>query len=70
VAVGANGTILTSPDTVTWTSRVSGTINLLYGVAWSGAEFVAVGFYGTILTSPDGITWTSRFSNSSMNDVL
>jgi len=67
VAVGGNsggGSILTSPDGITWTPRASGTSNGLQGVTWSGTQFVAVGFYGTILTSPDGITWTSRVSGT------
>ena len=29
VAVGASGTLLTSPDAITWTSRTSGTTNNL-----------------------------------------
>ncbi len=64
VAVGLNGTILTSPDAVTWTPSASGTTNLLCGLTWSSALglFVAVGDAGTILTSPDGITWTPRTS--------
>ena len=54
VTVGDAGTILTSPDGVTWTQQTSGTTNTLYGVAWSGAlnRFVAVGAGGTILVSP------------------
>ena len=52
VAVGGSGTILTSPDGVTWTARTSGTGNGLRGVAYGNNTFVAVGEYGTILTSP------------------
>ncbi|TMH41738.1 MAG: hypothetical protein E6H56_06985 [Betaproteobacteria bacterium] len=55
VAVGGasnSGTILTSPDGVTWTQRASGTVNTLSGVAWSGTKLVAVGNTGTALTSP------------------
>jgi hypothetical protein len=47
-----NGTILTSPDGVSWTARTSGTSNSLYGVTYGNGTFVAVGEYGTILTSP------------------
>jgi len=35
VAVGDSGTILTSSDGTTWTSRTSGTTNTLYGVTYS-----------------------------------
>jgi len=31
----------------------------LYGVVWTGSQFVAVG-QGTALTSRDGITWTPQ----------
>jgi hypothetical protein len=67
-AVGALGTILTSPDGITWTTRISGTNSPLIGITWSGTQFAAVGVNGTILTSPDGITWIIRASgtNSSL----
>ena len=52
VAVGTSGTILTSPDGVTWTQRTSGTDDTLRGVTHGNGTFVAVGIYGTILTSP------------------
>jgi hypothetical protein len=52
VAVGEGGTILTSPDGVSWTARTSGTSNWLDGVAYGNGLFVAVGDRGTILTSP------------------
>lgn len=70
VAVGDNGTILTSASGVRWTARVSGTGNNLRGVAFgrpAGQEedgvFVVVGDGGTVLTSTDGVTWTSRHSS-------
>jgi hypothetical protein len=44
VAVGEDGTILTSPDGVTWTQRTSGTSNWLNGVAYGNGLFVAVGW--------------------------
>jgi hypothetical protein len=56
--------ILTSPDGVTWTTRVGqGTPS--YGVAWSGSTFAAVGSGGAVRTSPDGVTWTARTSGTS-----
>lgn len=65
VAVG--GTILTSLDGITWTSRDSGLNADQYGitprlkeVAFGNSVFVAVGDSGTILTSPNGVNWTKR----------
>lgn len=43
VAVGDMGTILTSPDSVTWTIRSSGTDVSLHGVTYGNSTFVAVG---------------------------
>jgi hypothetical protein len=69
IAVGegtdsTGGEILSSPDGVAWTQRPISTTNAVFGIAWSGAQFVAVGFNGVIYTSPDAITWTARTSNS------
>jgi hypothetical protein len=64
VAVGPYGTILTSPDGVSWTRRTSGTSSWLSGVTYGNGLFVAVGMSGTILTSPDGVTWTARTSGT------
>ena len=52
VAVGRNGTILTSPDGRSWTARTSGTSNWIEGVSYGNNTFVALGENGTILTSP------------------
>ena len=72
VAVGDSGTILTSPDGVTWTIATSGTNSDLSGVTYGNDIFVAVGGNtvfpstgGTILTSPDGVTWVVRISAAS-----
>ena len=51
VAVGANGTMLTSSDGITWTVSTSVTTYGLNGIAWSGVQFEAVGQYGIILMS-------------------
>jgi hypothetical protein len=66
VAVGENGTILTSPDTVAWTVRESGVGERLNAVAWGNGVFAAV--FETsegraILTSEDGDVWTERVSS-------
>jgi len=62
VAVGDAGTILTSPDSIAWTSRASGTSNALRGLAWSRTQFIAVGDLGTIVASTDGVSWSPRSS--------
>ena len=65
VSVGEEGVILTSPDGIIWTTQPSPTSRDLYGVTWSGKQFVAVGDAGTIIASPNGITWTVDSSATS-----
>jgi VCBS repeat-containing protein len=62
VAVGANGTILSSSDGVAWTRRTSGTTYTLNRVSYLNGIFIAVGRATTILTSPDGMNWTDHSS--------
>jgi hypothetical protein len=64
--VGDLGTILTSPDGITWTLRPSGlvepNIEEYRSVTWTGSQFVAVGGFGGVeqaSASPDGVIWTS-----------
>jgi hypothetical protein len=62
---GYTGTVLTSPDGVTWTQRGSWSGKQLYGVAYGGGQFVAVGWdywnqVDVILTSRTGTRWTAR----------
>lgn len=64
IAVGTNGTILTSSDGKTFQQRSSGTTTALYDVAGSGNTFVVVGTNGTILTSPDGVAWAPQVSGT------
>jgi serine/threonine protein kinase len=49
----------------TWHAQTSGTSHGLYGVVWSGSQFVAVGVGGTIRTSPDGHTWAAQNAGTS-----
>jgi len=67
VVVGDNGTILTSPDGLTWTPRTSGTNFTLLAVTYGNGRFVAVGSNDAVCTSPDGITWTARSAGLSAN---
>ncbi len=71
-AVGTyNGTLFTSPDLVTWTSRTSGFgSNGINRIIYENSLWVAVGNLGLISTSTDGVTWTARTSNMSSNDIF
>lgn len=60
VAVGDTGTILTSPDGITWTARASGTTLNLRSIVFANGVFIIVGYAHVILTSSTGITWASR----------
>ncbi len=68
VAVGANGTIITSPDGVAWSLAAnSGTSRDLYAVGYStynSGTWVAVGAGGTVVESADGLTWHSVTSGT------
>jgi hypothetical protein len=64
VAVGENGTVLTSPDGSDWTIRSSNTSKTLASIVWHGSQFVAAGEDGTVLTSADGVAWTKRPSGT------
>jgi hypothetical protein len=60
VAVGDSLTILTSPDGITWTKRVSRVgATELTGVTYGNGRFIAIGGLN-IATSTDGITWTTN----------
>jgi hypothetical protein len=41
----------------TWTKRISGTLQGLNDVVWTGSRFVVTGYFDTLLTSEDGVTW-------------
>lgn len=73
VAGFSDGTLFSSPDGITWTSRTSGFgANAIYKIAFGNGLFVAVGNNGTLTTSTDGITWTARtsqFGTGAIRDV-
>jgi uncharacterized delta-60 repeat protein len=58
VAVGDQGTIITSVDSVNWTVQATGGARL-DGVAYGGGLYLAVGEGGAIATSADGTHWTT-----------
>jgi hypothetical protein len=68
VAGGQFGSIFTSPDGVTWTSRrAARCCGSIDGIDYGNGLFAAVGDTSGaayILTSPDGITWTQKFPTS------
>jgi hypothetical protein len=68
VAVGRDGTVVTSPDSLNWTLRNSRTTNDLNGITYGNGLFVAVGRDGTVVTSPDSLYWTLRNSRTT-NDL-
>ena len=75
VAVGANGTVLTSANGSSWVSRTlpdGGGNMYLDAAAWDGTRFNIVGvdydwdisgWVGVIYSSPDGVTWTRRYKS-------
>ena len=58
VAVGASGTIVTSPDGAVWTPRSSGVSADLNAVSFGNNMYVVVGENGTLLTSVNGASWS------------
>ena len=69
MAVGSSGTVLTSSDGTTWTSRTSGVSTDLKKVTFGNSTFVAVGDTNTIITSSDGSSWTSRTGTGNLTEV-
>lgn len=62
IAAGENGVLLTSPDGITWTARVSGLTTAINAVTWDGYGALAAGDDGYFIASNDGITWTLEAS--------
>jgi hypothetical protein len=57
VAVGDNGTIITSSDGYHWTNQSSGISTPLRAIACAQGEFAAVGDGGVILVSSNAVNW-------------
>ena len=63
IGAGIGGTNLaTSNNGITWSGITVGTLLYIYGIIWTGNQWVATGFANTdsIATSPNGIDWTGR----------
>jgi hypothetical protein len=71
VAVGSEGTIITSDNGLDWTRRNSGSTLPLKAATYGSGLFVVVGAGATILTSSNGISWHSEYSplGLDLNDV-
>jgi hypothetical protein len=74
IAVGGKGTIISSPDGITWTNRAEPGAYTLVEILDAGESYIAFGFEDSssksiIITSPDGITWTRRRSPSSLSRI-
>ncbi len=58
VAVGEAGSVFTSSDGVSWTTKSTGLSNAVRNVTFGNGIYVAVGDSGAISSSPDLETWT------------
>jgi hypothetical protein len=69
VALGADGSILTSSDGLTWVLAANGVPGTgMNGLAFGGGQYVAVGNGGSVFASADLVTWTQAVSNTA-NDL-
>src|SRR5262249_45665076 len=68
VAGGRRGTLLTSSDGVSWTSRASGIGNYVERITWANGLWVGVAEHGDITTSPNGINWTGQSTGTPYSD--
>lgn len=70
VAVGENGTILTSPDGLTWTLRPSGTTAWLTSVAYGFNHYLAVGADRTVVAGESGLAVLSPNLETSLSSRI
>jgi len=67
VAVASGGSVMTSPDGITWTSRTASIASSWEAITFGNGLFVAVASASAgnqVMTSPDGINWTTRSSSA------
>ncbi len=66
VAAGLGGTLITSPNGLTWTAQTSGTTNTLLGSGVGPSHYLVVGENGTLLSAPLSMpsAWTLFLSNA------
>lgn len=69
IAVGTNGTIISSTDGTFWSGENSGTTNWLVGVAYGNGTWVTVGDLGTILWTDSSLHWAAGTYTSGPNTV-
>jgi len=67
VAVGDYGTILFSPEGISWRAVNSGTTAYLLDVVWTGQAFFAVGDGGAVVTSSNGVSWVSLVTDTDLD---
>src|SRR5689334_16683541 len=70
VAVGDNGTILSSATGASWVACNSGTTARLNAITYADHRFVAVGDGGVVLRSDDGIAWSPAEKVDSTEDFF
>ena len=68
VGVGMNGNIFTSPDSITWTERDSGTKSDLYDIDVVNGEYTVVS-ETSLLHSTDAINWKIKYSQRDLQKV-
>jgi hypothetical protein len=70
VAGGGAGTIRTSTNGITWTSRTAFTANGVQSMIFDGSLFLATGSTTGFASSTDGITWTIRSASISPTKIF
>lgn len=68
VASGSNGTVVSSPDGITWAPALSGTTNILWGGTTAGSALLLSGENTTVLTSTDGLSFAPLLTNPRPTD--